>query len=201
MGTTQQQDSPLATESEVSKIAITLASNANMLHQLQVLVRADDGEVIAALEGFGHKFLAEAGFENFVAGPHIEVGAEFYEKCLESWGPTSRMGILRQARELCEEDGITLEEMASKSPFKHSGCETKKREFTAAMWQLRNHQRTAQEIKTDDGRIARIGRFLFRLTERGFATSEECENASAAAERMKELAAQQCAVRGGAVSS
>lgn len=157
-----------------------------------LVVRVRDGSVVAAISGkvaCRRSALRDAGFENFSIGPPHRASAEECEQHLYSHGPTSKRTILREVEQHCEQNRISLDDIAAERRF----GECKDRQFGAALWLVWKEHLIApvrigvSEVGTSKGHLVRIGPHLL-LNNGWHVTYQSCPSIRSAEEHMSSLA-------------
>jgi hypothetical protein len=135
--------------------------------------------------------LTAVGFDEqeFVVGPVVPVSEETMQMFLRSWGPDSRLGIIRRARKYCKDHGMVLSTEASTERFDRAGD----RELAAALWflWLEGESTGASTNALEDSfprhAACQIGPFVLYWDEDGRLSCDEYPSAEAAAQRVAEL--------------
>jgi hypothetical protein len=161
----------------------------------------DDGSIIAVVgpevscdisANRCNSALTDIGFDEqeFVVGPVVPVSEETMQMFLRSWGPDSRLGIIRRARKYCKDQGMVLSTEASTERFDRAGD----RELAAALWFLwvEGESTGASTNALDESGFStheacQIGPFVLYWDEDGRLSCDEYPSAEAAAQRVAQL--------------
>ncbi len=151
-------------------------------------------EVLAALDGSeGLEGVRRVGFDAHEPSVSLHVPKKVLDRCECEWGPISSAGIERKARDLCQKQSMSLEDLANDARFGTSP--ESDRSLAAALWVLWEHQLLPHEIRMLDGKAARISRFVLWIDRQGFVTFERCRSDHAACGVMRDLADRQYSQR------
>lgn len=137
--------------------------------------------------------LKDLGFNEreFSVGSVVQVDAATLQMYVRNWGRDSRQGLVREAREVCENNGVVLSSEAMTERFKNAGD----RELAAALWFLwLDGERTgvclgncSPDASYCRDEVCQIGAFVFYLDEEGRVTFDEFTTVAAAEERVSEI--------------
>lgn len=95
-----------------------------------------------------------------------------------------RQAIEAKAAKLCNQDRVPLGTLAAGGRFERTEDPT----LTASLWAIWNHSQADDVIRSFDGRVAQIGRYLLRLEDNATLKVETFDSADAASLRIEAIA-------------
>jgi hypothetical protein len=144
----------------------------------------DPGSILAVDDTRVELHCSDAG-EAIGYGPVIPVAPETIGMFRRNWGPTSRQGILREARRICEGKGVPLSTEATDRRFDRASD----RELAAALWLVWLDRGKGETVTHPLGRGAawRRDAFLLYWDEGESVTYDHFSTTEAAEERLAEV--------------